>query len=124
MKGRGKKEHQPCSAFERCGYLAPVVLGADAQLGEKGARSLQVDLGDVCKAAEHAVHGGLQAFPVLPPVLSADAPVRSRPAAGVRHRYGDTGREAPCEGLLFALDAAGYFLEMSHAELGRDWWLY
>lgn len=60
------------------------MLGPDAELGEKGARALEINPRDAGKATEHTVDIGVGALPILETILPTDERVRGSTA---RHRH-------------------------------------
>lgn len=68
--------NQPCAALKGSLDLGSVDLNAYPELGQEAAGSDKVNLGDGCKAAEHAVDIGGDVLPVVEACLLVDEGIR------------------------------------------------
>ena len=67
-----RRGHAPRAALEDILDRLASVLVANAEFCKETTRTLQVELGEMLEAAEHAIIGGVDALPILLPTLARD----------------------------------------------------
>lgn len=77
-----REKNSPGPAFQSAAHRPQTAFRADAQLGQKVARALQVDLADVGETTQHAVHVGVDALPVGTAIFGVDLGVGRRCGGG------------------------------------------